>query len=361
MPLTFDGEEPDLLLVDDVPANVRILADMLKTEGYRTRSALSGEAALKAAELKVPDLVLLDIMMPGMNGIEVCRRMKANRAFAQTPVIFLSALDGTDHKVDAFAAGGVDYITKPFQVDEVLARVRTHLRLRQLQTEVEEYTHRLEDIVMEQVREIANAQMATILALARLAESRDDETGTHLERVQAFCRLLGEGYRRRNEEPGVTRSFVDSLVEASTLHDIGKVAISDDILLKPGKLNVLEFEVMKEHTTVGARTLEAVRDRYPGNRFIEVGIEITRSHHERWDGTGYPDGLGADAIPLSARIMAIADVYDALRSKRVYKDAFAHDDSARIILDGAGTHFDPALVEVFASTADQFAEISACW
>lgn len=359
MPQTPHGEEPDLLLVDDVPANVRMLADMLKAEGYRTRSALSGEAALKAAELKAPDLVLLDIMMPGMSGIEVCRRLKADRNLATAPVIFLSALDETVHKVEAFEAGGVDYITKPFQVDEVLARVRTQLRMRQLQDEVERYTHRLEDIVMEQVREIADAQMATILALARLAESRDDETGTHLERVQAFCRLLAEGYRRRHGDREVTRAFIDSVVEASTLHDIGKVAISDDILLKPGKLTAVEFEVMKEHTTVGARTLEAVRDRYPGNRFIEVGIEITRSHHEWWNGAGYPDGLASDAIPLSARIMAIADVYDALRSRRVYKDAFSHDESTRVILEGAGTHFDPALVDVFASVADDFATVSA--
>ena len=245
---------PDILLVDDMHVNLRILADMLKVEGMRTRSALSGEAALRAANAQPPDLVLLDVMMPDMDGYEVCRRLKATPALAHIPVIFLSALDGTEDKVEAFAAGGVDYVTKPFQLDEVRARVQTHLRLHALQLEVEAYTNDLETLVCEQVEEIAKSQMATVFALARLAESRDDETGTHLERVQAFCRLLAEGLAARGLHTGLDETYVENLVHASLLHDIGKVAISDSILLKPGGLTAEEFELMKTHTTLGSDT-----------------------------------------------------------------------------------------------------------
>lgn len=347
----------DILLVDDMPANLKVLADMLRAEGYGTRSAINGEAALKAADLCAPDLVLLDVMMPDINGFEVCRRLKSSPRLAEVPVIFLSALDETEGKVEAFAAGGVDYITKPFQVDEVRARVRTHLRVYRLQRQVEAYSHELEALVRDQIEEIRDAQMATIVALARLAESRDDETGTHLERVQSFCRMLALGLARVGVDECMDRRYIDDLVLASQLHDIGKVAISDSILLKPGKLTAEEFESMKTHTLVGSETLEAVRRQYPGNRFVLMGLDIVRSHHERWDGGGYPDGLEGTRIPLSARIMAVADVYDALRSRRIYKPPVSHDESCRIIMEGSGAHFDPDVVRVFAGLHDEFNRI----
>jgi putative two-component system response regulator len=290
-------------------------------------------------------------MMPKMDGYEVCRRMKADERLAGIPVIFLSALGETSDKVEAFAAGGVDYITKPFQIDEVHARVNTHLRLHRLQTEVEAYSSHLENRVAEQVEEILDSHMATIFAMARLAESRDDETGTHLERVRAFCRLLGEGMAHNN---GLEGQYVRHLVHAGPLHDIGKVGISDAILLKPGRLTPDEFEIMKTHTVLGAQTLEAVRAEYSSNAFVSMGIDIARSHHERWDGGGYPDGLAGEAIPLCGRIMAVADVYDALRSKRVYKPPMPHEESCRIILEGSGTQFDPSVIRVFAERADEF-------
>ncbi len=349
------GSVPDILLVDDKPDNLRILSEMLRQDGYGTRSALSGESALTAALMQPPDLVLLDIMMPGMDGFEVCRRMRAEESLAHVPVIFLSALGETENKIEAFAAGGVDYVTKPFHIDEVRARVRTHLELHRLQSEVEEYSHRLEALVREQVDEIADSRMATIFALARLTESRDDETGTHLERVQSFCRLLAGGVLERSDRaPGLDESWVSNMGYASLIHDIGKVAISDNILLKPGKLTPEEFETMKTHTTLGAQTLEAVQAHYPRNALISMAIGVVRSHHERWDGAGYPDGLAADEIPLPARIMAVADVYDALRSKRVYKPAFTHERSRAIILEGRGTHFDPLIVDVFDSIHGDF-------
>ena len=347
----------DILLVDDMPVNLRMLSDMLMHAGYRTRSARSGETALRAAAEQPPDLVLLDIMMPRMDGYEVCRRLKADPRLTHIPVIFLSALGETGDKVEAFAAGAVDYVTKPFQIDEVCARVHTHLRLHQLQTEVEAHRLRLEALVAEQVQEILDSHIATIFAMARLAESRDDETGTHLERVQSFCGLLGEGVVAAHE--GLDAVFVRHLVHAGPLHDIGKVGISDAILLKPGKLTADEFEMMKTHTTVGAQTLEAVQRGNPANAFIGMGIEIARSHHERWDGGGYPQGIAGDSIPISGRIMAVADVYDALRSKRVYKPAFSHHDSVRIIQEGSGTQFDPCVIDVFLERAGEFEAVFA--
>ena len=348
----------DILLVDDMPVNLRMLSDMLVLAGYHTRSARSGETALRAAIKQLPDLVLLDIMMPHMDGYEVCRRFKSDPSLAHVPIIFLSALGDTSDKVAAFAAGAVDYVTKPFQIDEVCARVHTHLHLRELQATVEAHTYRLEALVAEQVSEIMESHMATIFAMAKLAESRDDETGTHLERVQGFCGLLGEGVAANVTE--LDQEYVRHLVHAGPLHDIGKVAISDSILLKPGTLTAEEFEVMKTHTTMGAETLEAVRSGYPSNAFIAMGIEIARSHHERWDGTGYPLGLVREQIPLSGRIMAVADVYDALRSKRVYKPAFSHDESFRIICEGSGTQFDPDVVGVFIERAAEFETITQC-
>jgi len=347
-------EAADILLVDDTPANLHMLSDLLRAEGYRTRSARSGEMALQAAQTQPPDLVLLDVMMPGMDGYEVCRRMKSSPDLAGIPVIFLSALTETPDKVEAFAVGAVDYVTKPLQIDEVRARVKTHLRLRRLQLEIEHNNRELERRVEEQVREIADSQMATIFAMARLAESRDDETGTHLERVRAFCHLLVTGLARRCPHHGIDDRYVRDVVHASPLHDIGKVAISDTILLKPDKLTPAEFEIMKTHTSLGAKTLESVRDEYPGNGFVTVGIDIAQYHHEWWDGSGYPDGLAGDEIPLSARVMALADVYDALRSERVYKPPIPHDEACQIIWEEGRLHFDPDVVGVFFELEGEF-------
>lgn len=357
--------QPDVLVVDDVASNIRVLSDILEAEGCRVRSALSGDSALGAARLRTPDLVLLDVMMPEMDGYEVCRRLKMLPDLEHVPVIFVSALEGTDDKIAAFAAGGVDYITKPFHIEEVRARVRTHLHLHTLQLEVEEYSRRLESLVMEQVKEIADSQMATIYAMARLAESRDDDTGAHLERVRSYCELLAREAADRGIGGSADPLFVRTLGQTSLLHDIGKVAISDSILLKPDKLTAEEFEIIKTHTTVGAATLEAVSELYPKNAFIAMGIDVVRSHHERWDGGGYPDGLLGTQIPLSARIMAVADVYDALRSRRPYKQPFSHADSMAIIAEGRGTHFDPELVDIFVSAGEEVerieTDISRIW
>jgi putative two-component system response regulator len=348
-----------VLVVDDAPENLHMLVRILAAQGYRPRAAKSGKLALQAAENDPPDLILLDIMMPEMDGHEVARQLKANDKLKDIPIIFLSALDDTEDKVKAFAAGCVDYVTKPFRVEEVQARVDAQMKLRQLQTKLENHNRRLQDLVSEQVREISASQMATIFALAKLAEARDDDTGQHLERVQTWCKLLaarcGEQPAHRSEADAV---FVDNIVYASPLHDIGKVGIRDAVLLKPGKLTPEEFEEMKTHTTLGARTLEAVEAKYPKNAFIRMGIEIAHWHHEKWDGKGYPDGLSGKAIPLSARIMAVADVYDALRANRCYRPAMSHEKTRAIILDGCGSHFDPDVVEAFRELETTFERLS---
>jgi putative two-component system response regulator len=330
-----------ILLVDDTPANLSLLANLLKNKGFNIRAVPNGKLALKIVDIEPPDLILLDINMPEMSGYDVCKKLKADRRFSDIPIIFISALSETIDKVEAFANGGVDYITKPFQFDEVEARVRTHIKLRR-------YQESLEELVKQQVKEISDSQISTIFALSKLAESRDKDTGKHLERVQIFCRLLAEKISHEIPYKSMIGSdFIHDISNASPLHDIGKVAISDDILLKPNKLTPVEYEEMKTHTQIGAETLDNVKELYPGNSFINMGILIARSHHEHWDGSGYPDHLSGESIPLPARIMAIVDVYDAIRSKRCYKEPMSREQSLELITQESGQQFDPFLVKVF--------------
>lgn len=342
-------QNSNILLVDDTPANLVLLANMLKGKGYRVRPVTSGRMALKMIENELPALILLDINMPEMNGYEVCRHLKKDPRFAGVPVIFISALSETLDKTQAFTTGGVDYITKPFHFEEVEARIETHLSLHRHQIY-------LEELVEEKVKEISDSQMSTIFALSKLAESRDAETGRHLERVRFFCQILAEKLCRESPyKHEIEDNFIHNISNASPLHDIGKVAIPDSILLKPGKFIAEEFEVMKTHTTIGASTLDEVRKLYPGNRFIDMGISIARSHHERWDGKGYPENLAGQNIPLAARIMAVVDVYDALRSKRCYKEAVDHSLCKEAIIAGRGGQFDPVVIDAFTLSEQEFA------
>ena len=355
-----DDATPEILIIDDSADNLQILERFLKVKGYRARPVSSGEQALESALRKPPDLILLDITMPAIDGYEVCRLLKANRDFRTIPILFLSGHDETEVKVKAFQSGGVDYITKPFQLEEVLSRVETHLKIRSLQVELEEHNRHLADLVTAQVKEISASHLAAIFALAKLSESRDEDTGRHLERVQIYCRLLAHKLSERPRYHDHIRvTYLENIYRASPLHDIGKVGIRDAILLKPSTLTADEFEVMKIHTVLGAQTLEAVRNEYPKNAFINIGIAIAKSHHERWDGGGYPNGISGEDIPLSARIMALADVYDALRSTRCYKPAFAHEKTTAIIHEGSGLHFDPSVVEAFEELEEKFKEVNA--
>jgi putative two-component system response regulator len=347
-----------IMVVDDQPVNLKLMEEVLSEHGFSVSSFPRGRLALAAATKNPPDLILLDVTMPEMDGFEVCRRLRSDPALSKIPVIFLSALEETKDKLEAFKSGGVDFITKPFDAEEIRARIEIQVKLRDLQDKVDRHNWELEQLVRLQVMEIAAAQMATIFALAKLAESRDEATGKHLERVQLLCRVLANEMRSNPKFSNtLTEDFVDNLFHSSPLHDIGKVAIPDAILLKPGALTEEEFAVMKTHAAVGAETLVLVLEMHPANEFIRMGIEIARSHHEKFNGSGYPSGLAGDDIPICARIMAVADCYDALRSKRCYKKARPHDETRDIIVQESGSHFDPDVVSAFCNVQESCRQV----
>ena len=343
------------MIIDDTPENLQILNAMLRRKGYGVSAFPQGPMALAAARRKSPDLILLDINMPEMNGYEVCEAAKADPALKEIPIVFISALSDTDDKVRAFRCGGVDYITKPFQMEEVYARVDTHLQLHRSRQVMRQFNETLQARVEAQVEEINKSQLAMIFAMAKLSHTRDDDTGMHLERVQHLCRLLAAALAGRPAfAETITPGYIEAIFHASPLHDLGKVGIVDAILLKPGPLTREEFEIMKTHTTIGAETLASVHKQYPNNAFVAMGIDIAHFHHEKWDGSGYPKGLAGTDIPLSARIMALVDVYEALRARRPYKAPFPHDKSKAILIEGRGKHFDPAIVDGFLDIAGDF-------
>ena len=348
-----------ILAVDDKPANLELLSEMLDAQGYHTRCASNPKHALQLAISEPPDLFLLDVQMPEMDGYALCETIKAIHSLSEIPVIFVSALHETLDKVKAFAAGGVDYITKPFEFEEVRARVETHVKLRRMHLQLKRHNEQLQELVREQVKAILDAHTATIFALAKLAESRDDDTGNHIRRVQQYCKVLAMELAADPRPHGrMDDLYIENLYQTAPLHDIGKVGIPDAILLKPDRLTPEEMATMKTHTLIGARTLDEVVHTYPDNLFVRMGAKIARAHHERWDGSGYPDGLKEESIPFCARILAIADQYDALRNARPYKRPFDHKTTCDIILEGDGrtlpSHFDPAVLHAFKKSRDKF-------
>jgi len=351
-----------ILAVDDVEANIDVLMDTLG-EDYELMVAMDGAAALEAisdalAEGTPPDLILLDIMMPDMDGYAVCEQLKANPATAEIPVVFLTALSEVSSKTRGFEVGAVDYITKPFEAAEVRARVRTHLSLAVARRALARQKRLLEERVRERTRELVLTQDVTIHALASLAETRDNETGGHIRRTQNYVRALAE---QLHHDFKLDTRTIELLYKSAPLHDIGKVGIPDSILLKPGKLTKEEFEEMKSHTSLGMHALalaeQAMGEEF-GSTFLTFAKEIAHSHHERWDGTGYPQGLAGDAIPTGARLMAVADVYDAMISRRVYKPPFAHTQAVKAILDARGGHFEPRIVDAFLARQEDFRQMA---
>ncbi len=339
-----------ILVVDDDPGILASLSCMLSDSGYTVLPYTNGADALKAIPLEAPDLILLDIFMPEMDGYEVCKCVKQNNEIKDIPVIFMSGMNAVEDKIRGFKVGGVDYITKPFHPEEVQARITTHVNLSTFRNKLE-----YQKLVEKKIREVAEAQQATIFALAKLAEQRDGDTGGHLERVRDYCKLLAQ--QLANGSPyadHISDEFIECIQHASPLHDIGKVAISDAILQKKGKLTQEEFEIMQTHSIIGAENMQSVYNKYPENPFIGMGIEIALYHHERWDGKGYPDGLIGRNIPLSARIMAVADCYDALRSDRCYRKGLEHEKVKEMLLEEEGTHFDPEIIKAFLAVEDLF-------
>ncbi|MDT8438302.1 MAG: two-component system response regulator [Wenzhouxiangellaceae bacterium] len=353
-----------LLVVDDVPENLALLGESL-AEDFRVRVANSGARALEVADSDPrPDLILLDIMMPEMDGYEVLARLKRNPRTAEIPVIFVTAMDALEDERRGLELGAVDYITKPIRPAIVQARVRNHLALKRARDQLREHNRDLEAEVQRRIHQIEVTRQVGMHALASLAETRDDETGQHIMRTQGYVRVLAEHLATQPAwQDYITPEWVRLVADAAPLHDIGKVGIPDHILLKPGKLTPEEWAVMQTHADLGARAIErairsqSIEDQAP-LKFMQIAVDLARHHHEKWDGSGYPAGLAGRDIPLPARLMTIADVFDALISRRVYKPAFPIDKSLAIIHEGRGTHFDPELVDALDACIDTITAIA---
>lgn len=324
-----------ILIVDDDQLSLTLLENALTQAQHEVQTACNGQEALAKLRRGGLHMVISDWDMPVMSGEELCRQVRAEAFGGYVYFILLTAHDSQEHVVQGLDAGADDFIAKPFNPAELTVRVRAGQRVLALET-----------------RDVA------LFAMAKLAESRDPETGHHLERVRNYCRTLAQCLLEW-DRPGyaVTAAFVQTIYSTSPLHDVGKIGIPDSILLKPGRLSDREFSVMKGHTTLGAETLNAAVAQYPSAEFLLMARDIAASHHERFDGTGYPAGLVGENIPLSARILALADVYDALTSRRVYKNAYSHEVARSIIVEESGSHFDPVIVKAFIETEATFLEL----
>lgn len=338
-----------VLVVDDEAANRKVFQAMLSVEGHAVSLAENGMQALEAAAAQRPDLILLDVMMPGMTGFEVARRLKASPSTKHVPIIVVTALDDRDSRLEGLKAGAEDFLTKPVDRVELAARVRNLLRLKEFNDFLADHNRLLEQQVAERTRALVASYRETITTLNRAASYKDEETGAHVARISFYTVEIAQAL-------GMDAEFRETIHHASPMHDVGKIAIPDAVLLKPGKLEPHEWEVMKTHAALGAKLISGGRSPY-----LTMGVDIAMSHHERWDGGGYPAGLAGEAIPLPARIMQICDVYDALRSKRPYKPAFPHEQSIEIITKGDGRtmpgHFCPAVLAAFSRISGRLAEI----
>jgi putative two-component system response regulator len=362
-----------ILIVDDDPVVSGMLGVALVTAGYDVIEASSGEMALSlvaaANQDRLPDIIFLDIeMIKGIDGFEVCRQLKAKPATRPIPIIFLTAKSEQGYEQIGFSLGAVDYISKPINPPIVCARVRTHLALKAAADFLHDRNEYLEqevarrtDEVRRRTEELRISQEVTMVALASLAETRDNETGNHIMRTQHYVYALANHLRTHERfSDALDEESIDRIFKAAPLHDIGKVGIPDRILLKPGRLNAAEFEIMKTHTTLGHDAIENAQQRV-GVRLLllETAKEIALSHQEKWDGSGYPEGLAGNAIPLPARLMAVADVYDALISHRVYKESMSHAQATEIIIAGRGQHFDPDITDAFITLQAEFRAIAS--
>ncbi len=356
-----------ILIVDDSPANLHMLGSILG-DHYNVLYASGGEEGIRLANTRAIDLILLDVVMPDMDGYNVCNQLKTDPATRNIPVIFLTSLTSAADEEKGLSAGAEDFIHKPVSPPVVMARVRNHLLLANSKRELRSQNEQLEKLVVQRTGEIVRkdhqliaAQSATITAFCALAEARDNETGNHIRRTQNYVRLLAEKMRNHPRyRPLLTDESIELLYKSAPLHDIGKVAIPDAILLKPGRLTEEEWVVMKKHSLVGRdaiTTAASELDRDDGN-FLSFAAEIAYTHHERWDGKGYPRALAGDAIPLSGRLMAVADVYDALTTKRVYKEALSHKMAITIMKAERGSHFDPDIFDAMIAIQDQFQGIA---
>ncbi len=361
MMVTMSVQHPTVLVVDDDPGNIAVIGDLLRSD-YQVKVANSGTRALQLARQDpVPALILLDVMMPDMDGYQVLEQLKSNSITRDIPVIFVTALDSQKDQLSGFRLGAVDYITKPIMPQVMLARVHTHLELKTARDRLADQNAWLEAEVSRRMAENDLTQLVSVRALAHLAETRDKETGNHILRTQAYVHTLAQRLRNhRRFRKLLDDHYIEVLTRSAPLHDIGKVGIPDNILQKPGPLTPDEWEIMKTHAALGAQAIEqAERDIEQPVEFLAVAKEIAHWHHERWDGSGYPDNLAGDAIPVSARLMAVADVFDALITERVYKPAMSMEKAREIITQGRAKHFDPDVVDAFLQEFATFRDVAS--
>ncbi|MEF2146624.1 MAG: two-component system response regulator [Desulfovibrionaceae bacterium] len=348
----MDTQRKVLLIVDDEEINRKVLSGFVEALGYDHLLASSGVEALELLNVRNVDLVLLDVMMPGMDGFEVVRHIRAQKRFADLPVLMATALGDKRDRLEAVSAGANDFVTKPIDVTEMRIRLDAHLRLKAYHDEVRSYQQNLERLVEERTCELERAQQAKVAAhletlrrLSSAAEYKDEETAHHIERMSGYSALLAA-------KAGLSTEAVDLILHASPMHDIGKIGIPDHILLKPGPLDPEEWKVMKTHAAIGAAILDS-----PSSGYLEKGRIIALSHHERWDGSGYPNGLAGEEIPLEGRICALADVFDALTSVRPYKERYSNAKALEIMREGRGSHFEPRLLDLFLEHVEEFIAI----
>jgi putative two-component system response regulator len=352
--MIMENEKTLIILVDDNPTNLRIGKNVL-TEKYAVATAPSAEKMFSLLENNTPAIILLDIDMPEMNGYEAIKILKLNPVTKGIPVIFLTAKTESDDELEGLSLGAIDYIIKPFNPTLLLKRIEVHLLVEAQRRELQYFNENLQKMVEEKTQNILELQNAMLKTIAELVECRDDITGGHIERTQRGIKILLDELEKSGLYREETKGWdVDLLLQSCQLHDVGKISIDDNILKKPGKLSDVEFDEMKKHASFGEQIIEKIETLAKESAFLEYAKIFAASHHEKWDGSGYPRGLKGKEIPLLGRIMAIADVYDALTSVRPYKKAFTHEEAVRIIAEGSGTQFDPALVDTFIRAADRF-------
>ena len=347
-----------IILVDDNISNLTQGKNILQPF-YKVYPAPSGDKLFKTLEIIIPDLILLDIKMPDMDGYEAIRKLKADHRYADIPVIFLTAMNDVSSEMEGFDLGAVDYITKPFSAPLLLRRIAKELLIVQQKRDLLNYAENLESMVREKTAAIINLQNTVRATVTDMVELRDNSTGEHVTRTQLYMKaLMDELVRGKIYSDEIEGWNIDIFLQSTQLHDVGKIAITDLILNKPAKLTPDEFEIIKTHVSAGVEAVERIMSHETETAFLRHAMFIAGTHHEKWDGSGYPKGTKGKDIPLEGRLMAIVDVYDALVSERPYKSAFTHEEACRIIEAGAGTHFDPILVDAFRNVKNEFGKVT---
>ncbi|WP_432451941.1 MULTISPECIES: HD-GYP domain-containing protein [unclassified Agarivorans] len=348
-----------ILIIDDETFYIDVLVELL-AQKFVVSVAKNGEQGLERIRRGfLPDLILLDVLMPGLDGYQVCQQLKAMPETKDIPIIFLTVKSDVESEIHGFNLGAADYISKPFSLPIVSARVNTHMVLARMHKTLQQQNSQLEELVNQRTKEISRTQDVAIYCMASVAETRDNETGKHLRRTQHYIKLLAEYLREQGFYTAqLDNDFVELLFKSAPLHDIGKVGVPDAILLKSGPLDATEWQEMQKHSEYGRDAILKAEKEYGPSSFLSIAKEIAYNHHEKWDGSGYPRGLSGEQIPLSARLMAIADCYDALINKRSYKQAFSYQSAKEIILQGRGSHFEPALVDAFIALEASFIKIA---